>query len=95
MSNAIDNYISNNLKGISSSEKRFKIFGCPKNDIHHNGFVFLQETHKLTEDEKKRKDNFKDLLFFSHGSTNFCGVAIGFCRLKSLDRQIRHIRQTD
>ena len=26
----------------------------------------------------------KDPLFFSHGSTNSCGVAIGFCGLKSL-----------
>ena len=34
--------------------------------------------------KKKWKDDFKDPLFFSHGSTNSCGVAIGFCRLKSL-----------
>ena len=34
--------------------------------------------------KKKWKDDFKDPLFFSHGSTNSCGVAIGFCGLKSL-----------
>ena len=27
---------------------------------------------------------FKDPLLFSYGSTNSCGVAIGFCGLKSL-----------
>ena len=34
--------------------------------------------------KKKRKDDFKHSLFFSHGSTNSCGVAIDFCGLKSL-----------
>ena len=72
------------LKGIRSSEKRLKIFEYLKNNIHHNGFVFLQETHSLTQDEKKWKDDFKDPLLFWHGSTNSCGVAIGFCRLRSL-----------
>ena len=45
--------------------------------------AFLQETHSLTHNEKKWKDDFKDPLFFSHGSTNSCGVAIGLCGLKS------------
>ena len=84
MSNTIGNFISNNVKGIGSFEKRLKICEHPKNNIHNNGFVFLQETNSLTEDEKKWKDDFKDPLFFSHGSTNSCGVAIGFCGLKSL-----------
>ena len=84
MSNTIGNFISNNVKGIRSSEKRLKIFEYLKNNIHHNGFVFLQETHSLIQDEKKWKDDLEDPLFFSHGSTNSCGVAIGFCRLKSL-----------
>ena len=84
MSNKISNFISNNVKGICSSEKRLKIFEYLKNNIHHNGSVFLQETHSLAKDENKWKDDFKDPLFFSHGSTNSCGVAIGFCGLKSL-----------
>ena len=84
MSNTIGNFISNNVKSICSSEKRLKIFEYLKNNIHHNGFVFLQETHSLMQDEKKWKDDLEDPLFFSHGSTNSCGVAIGFCRLKSL-----------
>ena len=86
MSNTIGNFISNNVKGIHSSEKRLKIFEYLKNNIHHNGFVFPQETHSLTQGEKKWKDNFKDPLFFSHGSTNSCCVAIGFCELKSLHK---------
>ena len=48
MSNIIGNFTSNNvIKGIRSSEKRLK------NNKHHNYFVFLQETHSLSQDEKK------------------------------------------
>ena len=79
MANKIGNFISNNVKGIRSSEKRLKIFEYLKNNIHHNGFVFLQETHSLIQDEKKWKDDFKDPLFLPHDTTNSCGVAIGFC----------------
>ena len=43
MINTISNFISNNVKGIRSSEKRLKIFEYLKNNIRHNGFVFLQE----------------------------------------------------
>ena len=84
MSNTIGNFISNNVKGIGSFEKRLKICEHPKNNIHNNGFVFLQETNSLTEDEKKWKDDFKDPLFFSHVTTNSCEIATGFCGLKSL-----------
>ena len=43
MTNTIGNFISNNVKGIRSSEKRLKISEYLKNNMHHNGFVFLQE----------------------------------------------------
>ena len=49
MSNTIGSFISNNVKGVRSSEKRLKIFEYLKNNINHNGFVFLQETHSLTQ----------------------------------------------
>ena len=84
MSNTIGSFISNNVKGICSSEKRLKTFEYLKKNIHLNGFAFLQETHSLTQDEKKWEDDYKDSLFFSQGSSYSCGVAIGFCGLKSL-----------
>ena len=85
ISNTIRNFVFNNANGIPSSEKKLKIFEYLKNNIHHNGFVFRQETESLTQDEKKWKDDFKDpLFFFSHDSTNSCGVAIDFRGLKSL-----------
>ena len=67
-----------------SSEKRLKIFEYVKNNLHHNGFIFLQETHSSTQDEKQWKDDFKDPLLLSQVSRNSSGVAIRFCRLKSL-----------
>ena len=73
------NVISNNVKGIKASEKRLKVFEYLKNNINDNGVIFLQETHSLSNDELKWKDEFGGPLFFSHGKSNFCGVTIGYC----------------
>ena len=72
------NFISNNVKGIKASEKRLKLFEYLRNNINSNGFIFLQETHSSSNDEQKWKDDFGDTLFFSHGKSNSCGVAIGY-----------------
>ena len=58
MSNTIGNFISDYVKGICSSQKRLKIFEYLKNNLHHNGFVFLQETHWLTQDKSSRYEVF-------------------------------------
>ena len=58
------NFISNNVKGIKASEKRLKLFEYLKNNINDNGFIFLQETHLLSNDELKWKDKFGGPLFF-------------------------------
>ena len=58
MSNTIGNFISDYVKGICSSQKRLKIFEYLKNNLHHNGFVFLQETHSLTQDKSSRYEVF-------------------------------------
>ena len=72
------NFISNNVKGIKASEKRLKLFEYLKNNINGNGFIFLQETHSLSNDELKWKDEFGGPLF-SHGKSNSCGVSINYC----------------
>ena len=53
------------------------------NNIKNNGFIFLQETHSLSNDNQKWKDNFWGPLFFSHGKSNSCGVAIGYCETEA------------
>ena len=77
LSNSI-RFISNNVKKIQSFEKRIKFFEYLKIAITSCGFIFLQETHSTIHDEKKWNDEFKGKPFFSHGQSNFCGVAIGF-----------------
>ena len=58
------NFISNNIKGIKASEKRLKLFEYLKNNINNNGFIFLQETNSLSNDELKWKDEFGGPVFF-------------------------------
>ena len=72
------NFVSNNVKGLQGRDKRIKLFEYLKNCISSNGFVFLQETHSSLNVEKKWADEFKGQLFFSHGKTNSCVVAIGY-----------------
>ena len=74
------NFISNNVKGIKASEKRLKLFEYLRNNINDNGFIFLQETHLLLNDELKWKDDFRRPLFFSQGKSNSCRMAISYCR---------------
>ena len=78
-------FISNNVKGIQASDKRIKLFEYLRKCVIPNGFVFLQETHSTENDEKQWKDEFKGQLFFSHGRSNSCGVAIGFYGAKKLE----------
>ena len=76
----INNYIlfiSNNVKGLQSIEKRIKVFEYLINCISNNE-LFLQETHSTVYDEKRWQDELKGKLFFSHGHSNSCEVAIGF-----------------
>ena len=58
-------FISNKVKGIKASEKPLKLFEYLKNSINRNGFIFLQETHSLSNDELKWKDEFEGPLFFT------------------------------
>ena len=77
------NFISNNVKGIQKSLKRLKIFTYLKENMSYNGALFLQEIHSSSKDEIKWKDKFKGELFFWHGKTNSCGVAIGYTGKRS------------
>jgi len=80
-------FVSNNVKGIKASAKRLKMFEYLNSKANKNGIIFLQETHSSIDDEKKWQDEFNGSLFyFSHGSYNSCGVAIGFWELNILNQ---------
>ena len=75
MANKI-NFISNNVKGFQSTNKRLKLIKYFKDKIVPNGFLFLQETHSTVNDEIKWKDDFKGEVFYSHGKSTSCDVLI-------------------
>ena len=75
-------FISNNVKELQNSLKMIKIFEYLKNNFW---FLFLHETHSSLIDEKKWADELKEPIFFSHGKTNSCGVAIRNIGNKKVD----------
>ena len=65
----INNYIqfiSNNVKGLQSLEKRIKVFEYLKNCISNSGSMFLQETHTPPYMMKKDSSMILKENFFSH-----------------------------
>ena len=64
MANRKLNFISNNVKGLQNSTKRFKIFKYLKNKVTSDCFTFLQETHLNKDSEKRWSDEFKGHFFF-------------------------------
>ena len=70
---------------MQAISKRINIFEYLKSYVTSNGFVFLQETHSSLKDEKLWIDEFKGQLFFSHGKTNSCSVAVGFVGKRALN----------
>ena len=64
------NFISNNVKGFPSTNKRLKLIKYFNDKIFSNGFLFLQETHSTINDEIKWKDDFKGEVFYSHSKSN-------------------------
>ena len=70
-------FLSNNVNRLNSSENRIKIFEYFREKIANNG-IFLQKTHSSHDANINWHDDFKSELFFSHGTTNSCGVMIGY-----------------
>ena len=70
---------------VQNFSKRTKLFEYLKNNSLPNYFVFLQKTHSSVKDEKQWSDSFKGQIFYSHDTTNFCGVAIAFLGSNSLE----------
>ena len=86
MANKI-NFISNNVEGFQSTNKRLKLIKYFKHKIVSNGFFlffFFKKTHSTINDEIKWKDDFKGEVFYSHSKSNSCGVLICFLDSKKL-----------
>ena len=72
------NFLSYNANGLGLSKKRIKVFEYLKKKISYNGIIFLQETHSSEDKSSEWKDNFAGKIFFSHRTTNSCGIMIGY-----------------
>ena len=53
----------------------FKYF---RDKVSNNGIVVLQEMRSTEDAFNKWRDDFQEQAFFSHGTTNSCGVMRGF-----------------
>ena len=72
------------MYGIQSTKKRLKFIEYFKSNLNSQGFLFLQETYLTLKDEVYWTQEFKGQLFFSHGKSNSCGVAICYFGSKNL-----------
>ena len=79
------NFLSNNVNGLKSLKKRFKMFEYFRDKVSNKRIIFLQETHSTEDAHNKWRDDFQGQIFFSHGTTNFCGVMIGFLGNKKIN----------
>ena len=78
------NFVSNNMEGFWSTNKRLKLIKYFKDKIVCSDFLFLRETHSTVNDAIKGKDDFKGEGFYSSGTYNSCGILISFIGSKKL-----------
>ena len=71
-------FTTNNVKGIQSSKKRFKLIQYFKDKVELTGVLFLRETHSNSKIKLKWKKDFKGQVFFSPGKTNSCSVVTAY-----------------
>ena len=77
-------FLSNDVNGLKSSKKRSKMFEYFMDKVSNNGIIFLQETNATEDALNKWRDDFQGQIFFSYGTTNSCGVTIGFLGNKKI-----------
>ena len=63
-----------NCNGIQNNSKRLSVVEYFKNILGNNGVLFLQETHSTFNDETIWKNDFSVPVFYSHGTSQSCGV---------------------
>ena len=75
--------MDNKLKFLSNNVNE------PRDKVSNNGIIFLQETHSTEDALNKWRDDFQGQIFFSHGTTNSCGVMIGFLGNKKIKYNVK------
>ena len=70
--------ISFNVRGLGDEKKRKKVFHYLKKNTSSNSIIFLQECHSTTGTKNMWQHQWKDKMYFSHGTSNARGVCIAF-----------------
>ena len=81
-----------NVRGIRQKLKRRTVFRHLKNK-YPNGVYLLQETHSNTDVEQMWKMEWNGDIYFNHGTTDSCGVAVLI--FPGLDLSIKNIQKDD
>ena len=76
-------FLTNNANGLKSTKKRIKMFEYYRDKLCNNGIIFIQESHSSNDTIDEWRDQWKGEIFFSHGTTNSCGVMIGYLGSKN------------
>ena len=71
-------FITNNIKGIRNNSKRLSVVEYFRNKFGNSGILFLQETRSTFNDEIIWKNGFNGHVFYSHGTSQSCGVLIAY-----------------
>ena len=71
-------FITNNIKGIQNKTQRLSAREYLKNKLSNNRILFLQETHSTFNHENIWKNDFNVPVFYSHGTSQSCGVLIAY-----------------
>lgn len=68
--------LSQNVRGVRDNKKRRKVFYWLRRNSAQ--IIFIQESHSTEKDEKQWHAEWGNDIFFAHGKTDSCGVAILF-----------------
>ena len=88
LSNNSLSFITNNVKGIQSSRKRFKLMQYLKDKIGSPGVLFPQEADSDNKVKQKWEEGLEGKVFFSHSKSNSCGVLTAYFGTKTFEKEI-------
>ena len=70
--------VTNSIKETQNNSKRLSVVEYFKKKLGNNGILFLQEIHYTFNDERIWKIDFNVPVFYSHSTSQSCGVLIAF-----------------
>ena len=69
-------FITNGITEMQNESKRVSLVEYFKNKLGNKEILFLKDTHSTFNDENICKNDFNVPVFYSHGTSQSCGVLI-------------------